>query len=159
MKPKSILTVVLLAFVIASIGFLVAKEAMKGRGGAADPAATAPPTGPATGRKVIACYFYTNVRCPTCRKIEAYTQEAVTGLAAAGKDVPVEWHAINTDEAGNEHYKADYSLVVKSVIVADWRDGKQMQWKNLDKIWELVDDQAAFQKYIREEVAAYVEAP
>jgi len=156
MTAKAIISKLLIAFVLVTIGFALGRETGKTSPAPGDGAAT--PAGPAVGHKVIAYYFYTNVRCPTCRKIEAYTQEAVTGLAAETKAVPVEWHAINTDEAGNEHFKADYSLAVKSVIVADWRDGKQTQWKNLDKIWELVDDPAAFQKYIRDEVAAYVEA-
>ena len=156
MTAKAIISKLLIAFVLVTIGFALGRETGKTSPAPGDGAA--PPAGPAVGRKVIACYFYTNVRCPTCRKIEAYTQEAVTGLAAATKGVAVEWQAVNTDEAAYEHFKTDYSLAVKSVIVADWRDGKQTQWKNLDKIWELVDDPAAFQKYIRDEVAAYVEA-
>jgi hypothetical protein len=71
MKPKTIITFVLLAFVVASVGFLVAKEAMKARGGAADPAATAPPAGPPVGHKVIAYYFHVSVRCPTCPRSRA----------------------------------------------------------------------------------------
>ncbi|MCX5685441.1 MAG: nitrophenyl compound nitroreductase subunit ArsF family protein, partial [Planctomycetota bacterium] len=144
MTAKAIISKLLIAFVLVTIGFALGRET--GRTSPVPSDSAAPPAGPAVGHKVIAYYFYTNVRCATCRKIEAYTQEAVTGLAAATKDVAVEWRAVNTDDAANEHFKADYSLVAKSVIVADWHDGKQTQWKNLDKIWELVDDQAAFQK-------------
>lgn len=103
--------------------------------------------------KVIAYYFYGDVRCATCRKIEAYTGEAIdSGFAAELKSGLLEWHAINTDSSQNEHFLEDYQLYTKSVILSDLHQGKETRWKNLDRIWTLTGDKSDFMKYIQEEV-------
>jgi hypothetical protein len=154
MKAKTVLTVALLVFVGASVAYLAAKEVRR-RGAAAASAADA---GPAD--VVVVTYFYTNVRCPTCRKIEAYTQEAVEqGFAddiAAGRVV---WRALNTDEAAHAHFVDDYGLLAKSVVVSRRQGGKEADWKNLDRIWDLVGDKDAFVSYVRDEVAASLKGP
>jgi hypothetical protein len=114
---------------------------------------------PAAGKhSIVVYYFYGNVRCPTCHKIENYTQEIVASqFAEAIKQGLLEWKPVNTEESGNEHFDKDYELYTKSVVVAEFQNGKQIRWKNLPKIWELVGDKPAFQKYIQDEVAAYIE--
>lgn len=103
--------------------------------------------------KVIAYYFYGDVRCATCRKIEAYTGEAIdSGFAAELKSGLLEWHAINTDSTQNEHFVEDYQLYTKSVILSDIHQGKQTRWRNLDQIWTLTGDKPDFMKYIQDEV-------
>jgi hypothetical protein len=124
------------------------------------------PASPAAGkpaavaaRKVVVTYFHGNVRCATCRRIEAWTEQAVLGSFL--KDIQakrVEWRVINVDETPNQHYLKDYRLYTKSVIVSDVVKGKEARWKNLDRIWNLVDDEAKFKEYIRAEVAAYLKA-
>ena len=37
-----------------------------------------------------------------------------------------------------------------------YRDGKQVAWKNLEKVWSLLGDKAAFQEYITHEVDAFI---
>jgi len=148
-KPKTILGIVLLLFAAASVGVLVAKEMLRGKGDAAGAA-------PADG--IIVYYFYNNVRCPTCHKIEAYAQEAVQdGFAEATRDGRLRWRPVNTDEPGNEHFKKDYELFTKSVVVARIRGGRPTRWKNLELIWDLVGEKDAFLKYIRDEVRPFVE--
>lgn len=112
-----------------------------------------------SGNAITIYYFYTNVRCPTCHKLEKYTQEAVTEyFADLVKQGAVIYKTINTDEKGNEHFLKDYGLFTKSVIVAEEQDGQQKRWKNLDKIWELVGDKDKYLQYIQNEVKAYIEA-
>jgi hypothetical protein len=148
-KPKTILGIVLVAFAAASVGALIAKEMLRDKGAAA---------GPAPGDGVIVYYFYNSVRCPTCHKIEAYTREAVQGgFAEATREGRVRWSPLNTDEPGNEHFKKDYGLFTKSVIVAEIRGGRPARWKNLERIWDLVGDKDAFLAYIRDEVRPFVE--
>jgi hypothetical protein len=36
--------------------------------------------------------------------------------------------------------------------------GKQVKWKNLEKIWERVGDKDAFVKYIQDEIREYLGA-
>jgi hypothetical protein len=112
------------------------------------------------GRSFIVYYFYTNVRCPTCHKLENYTEEAVTGyFADLIKQGVIQYKGVNTDEKGNEHFLKDYELYTKSVIVSEIQDGQQKRWKNLDKIWERVGDKEKYLKYIQDEVKAYIENP
>ena len=50
-------------------------------------------------------YLHGNVRCPTCREIEATSEEAVTsGFAGELKSGQVQWQVINYETPGNEHY-------------------------------------------------------
>ncbi|HUS44550.1 MAG TPA: nitrophenyl compound nitroreductase subunit ArsF family protein [Phycisphaerae bacterium] len=164
MKPRTILTAVLLVFVAVSVGYLIAKEA--GRNPPPGPEDQAPAvsretsdqeTAPASTHKVLAYYFHGNVRCSTCRKIEAYTQEAIEGtLAEALKDGRLEWQVVNVDHPINEHFVQDYQLFTRSVVVVGTRDGKQVRWKNLERIWDLVHDKGAFVNYIQDEVRAYL---
>lgn len=109
------------------------------------------------GHQVVVYYFHGTQRCSNCIKIEAYTKEAVdSAFSAQLRDSVIVWRLVNTDEDTNKHFRQDYQLFTKSVVLSDVADGKQVRWKNLDKIWEYLGDQAAFQAYIREEVAAYL---
>jgi disulfide oxidoreductase YuzD len=103
-------------------------------------------------------YFRTERRCASCRRIEAYTDEAVkSAFERELKDKTMAWEVVNIEERGNEHFVQDYKLYTKSVVVVDVVHGKQTRWKNLAKIWELLDDQAAFERYVQDEVRQYLE--
>lgn len=159
MRPKKIVTALLLAFVAASVVWLVAKEAGAGRGGGPD--ATPAPAGPAVPagapRKVVVYYFHGTARCFTCLKFEEYAgrvlQEDLADALEAGR---LEWRIVDVDEPGNEHFVRDYELAAKAIVVADMRGGKPARWKNLERIWELVQDREAFEAYVRDEVKAYL---
>jgi len=71
----------------------------------------------------------------------------------------VEFHATNIDSSQNEHFREDCKLYTKSVIVADFVDGKQVRWKNLEKIWMLTGNKVEFAKYIQTEVRAFLDTP
>jgi len=110
-------------------------------------------------RQLIAYYFHGNVRCTSCRKIEAFAKEAVTeGFPDALKQESLKWRAVNTDEPENRHFVEDYKLYTKSVVLVDIRDSKTLRWKNLEKVWTLMRDKATFIKYVRDEVSEYLEA-
>ncbi len=171
MKSKHIITGILLLFVIASVAFLVFKESkeepMEGSSDETaidrNPEGTSAPGGiresdksgresGGSGRTVIAYYFLTTKRCPTCRKIEAYTTEAIeTAFARQLELGRLEFHVVNVDEPENSHYIDDYQLTTKSVVLADYRDGEQTRWKNLDRVWQYVGDKQTFMDYIEDE--------
>jgi hypothetical protein len=107
---------------------------------------------------VVVYYFHGNQRCPTCFKLEKYSNEAVqSAFADALKNGKIVWKVINVEEKGNEHYAEDYKLYTKSVIVSVVKNGEEINWKNLDKIWELVPDETKFKEYITKEVRACFE--
>jgi len=111
----------------------------------------------ASVEKVIAYYFYTTQRCPSCKKIESFTAEAIdSGFGAELKSNLLEFHPLNIDEDSNKHFIKDYQLYTKSVVVSRQAGDKQVEWKNLTKIWELLNDKEDFKKYIHDEIIAYL---
>ena len=153
MNPKRIITIALLVFVLASVAYLVATEARKPSTDTADSAVQQ--SGPQ--RQVIAYYFHGNVRCPTCRKIEAYASESIEGAFSDElKSGKLQWRALNIEEPANEHFIADYQLTTRSLVLADMDGTTQRQWKNLDRVWELVGDKPSFVRYVQDEVRAYL---
>ena len=122
----------------------------------ADSTRVAPDT-TASPHRVIAYYFHTTKRCVSCRKIEAYSQEAIeTGFPEDLKSGRLVWRVVNIEEKGNEHFVKDYQLYTKSLILVDERDGKQAAWKNLPKVWEYLNDKAKFVHYVQEETRAFL---
>jgi hypothetical protein len=111
--------------------------------------------------RVIAYYFHGNQRCASCRQIEAYSHTAIE--AAFAKELAsgrLVWRLVNVDEKANEHFVKDYELFTKSLVLVDESDGKQLRWKNLAKVWELLPYKERFFDYVQAEVRGYLtEAP
>jgi hypothetical protein len=109
--------------------------------------------------EAIAYYFHTTYRCASCKKIEAYSKEAIeTGFAEELKSGALKFESINIEEEGNEHFIEDYQLYTKSLIICDMKDGKQVRWKNLNKIWELIGNKDEFVQYVQAEIKTYLKA-
>lgn len=105
----------------------------------------------------IVYYFHGNRRCASCIKIENYTHAAVEeNFASRLKDSSIVWKLVNTDDEANKHFLADYELYTKSVVLSKIVDGKETAWKHLDKVWEMLDDEAEFKKYIATELEAFL---
>ena len=104
--------------------------------------------------KVIAYYFHGTFRCPTCHKLEQYSKEAIENNfkdeLTSGK---LKFEVVNVEDKGNEHYANDYKLYTKSLILSLVKDGKQIKWSNLDKIWEYVGNKQRFIDYVKSGVA------
>jgi hypothetical protein len=119
----------------------------------------AEPDSAALSHRVIAYYLHTTKRCVSCRKIESFTQEAMTtGFPGELKSGRLVWRVVNVEEKGNEHFVKEFQLFTKSVVLVDERDGKQHSWKNLAKVWEYLNDRTRFIRYVQEETRAFVAA-
>jgi hypothetical protein len=194
MKVKSIVTIVLLLFVAASVAYLVLGE-RTGKSeieltpssvaptdpsaGAPDPALAPPaadlsadkpsekrpPTGgsgPVVGTSpetyIVVYYFHGNYRCITCRTIEMYTREAVNEafLKELG-DGSLHIRVLNMQDPANDAYVKDFALEYYIVVLEKVVDGKRIQWKKLERVWDLKEDKEAFKKYVISETRAYLE--
>ncbi len=156
MKMKSLITSILIVFVAASLVYLVVKEA----GSPADLAASAesevaaPPA-----HKVIAYYFHGFQRCKTCLHIEALAKQTIEeSFPQELKDGLLEWKVVNFEEEANTEMASHYELVASSLVLVDFRDGKEQQWKNLEQVWDLAWDDEAFADYVRKETWNYLYA-
>jgi len=109
--------------------------------------------------RVIAYYFHTTYRCASCRTIEANSREAIeTAFADEIKDGRLVWKVVNVEVKGNEHFVKDYGLYTKSLVLVNEVRGKRAQWKNLEKVWQLLQDRDAFLRYVQDETRAYLAA-
>jgi hypothetical protein len=166
MNARRIITIVLLIFVAASVIYLIANEVKSPSRDKAF-ATDAPRDNTAASDSAVALkdktvtvyYFHTTFRCPTCRKIEAMTESTVKNfftreLAAQ----QILWKTVNIELPENRHFADDYKLFTKSVVIVDTVKGKQVRWKNLERIWELVRDEGAFTSYIQNEIRGYLKA-
>jgi hypothetical protein len=160
MKPKSILTAGLLLFVAVSVGVVIGKGTRSPAG--PDGVASSPVNGPGAMRqapRVIAYYFHGEVRCLTCRTIEAYAREAIdTHFADALKSGRLEVRYVDFDQPGNEHFLDDYQLSSSSLVLVDSRGSGSDSWKQLQDVWQLTDDKPAFIGYVKEELAKFLES-
>jgi len=107
---------------------------------------------------VFASYLHGNRRCLTCRKLEAYSEEALrTAFQKELEDSTLIWRTVNYDQKENEHYLKDYNLYTKALVLSRVEDGSEVEWKNLDKIWKLVGDKEEFLKYVKNETRAFLD--
>ncbi len=108
----------------------------------------------AKGAHIVAYYFHGSFRCPTCRKLEEYSKEAIeTNFKDAIASGRLEYKVVNVEDKGNEHYASDYQLYTKALILSLIKDGKETKWINLDKIWEYVRNKEMFIDYVKNGVA------
>ncbi len=119
--------------------------------------AAAPKAEKVASNAVIAYYFHGNVRCYKCTSMEAYADEALkTGFPKDLESGRLIWRPTNIDLPKNKHFVKDYKLVTRSLVLVEAKDGKQVRWKNLPKIWELVGDKDAFIKYVQKEAEVFI---
>jgi hypothetical protein len=148
MKIKHALLMVTAALIAAAALLHARPErtAVEARGAASSPA-------------VIVYYFHVTARCATCRLIETYSKEAVErNFAAEIEAGSVEWRPVNVQFPENRRFVRDYKLFTRSVVLAKMRDGKQVEWRNLEKVWDLVGRKSEFVKYIQANVKEYLGA-
>jgi len=153
MKPKTIVTGLLLAFVAASIAWLVVRE-IQARNEGGEAASKESPS----GVLLTVYYFHATARCLTCNRIEKLTREAVqTGFAEDLQAGRIEVRTLNREEPANKSFVEKYRLATNAVVLVRREAGKPGRWKDLKRIWDLVPDDAAFGKYVQGEIRALLE--
>ncbi len=152
---RLLLVLLVLGVVVASGAPLAWAEPTKD-GAAEKPTLVTPSVHP---RRVIAYYFHTTYRCASCRAIEAYSREAIeSAFAAEIKDGRLVWKTVNIEVKGNEHFVKDYKLYTKSLVLVNEVRGKPTEWKNLEKVWQLLQDKDKFLRYVQDEARVYLTA-
>lgn len=109
-------------------------------------------------KQIAVYYFYGKPRCSTCKKIEKYTREAVSeNFSKEIKSGKVYFQSIDMDKPENKHFVEKYKLYTKAVIISEKIKGKEVKYKNLDKIWTLVNNEKIFKSYIKKEIKSFLE--
>jgi hypothetical protein len=103
----------------------------------------------------VTYYFHPSARCETCLNIEAYSQNAVESWSLNNK-IELAWKALNIDDPSNEHFRNEFDLQFSSLVIAEYRDGKIVRWKNLEEIWNLANDKSKFISYVNNELNLFI---
>ncbi len=106
--------------------------------------------------KVVAYYFLIgSKRCDTCKKIEAWTHKAVESYPAGDA---VEFSLVNADAEANAHFREEFSLGGKAVVVAHYASGERKGWVNCEDIWSWAPEgEAAYIKHIHAAMDAVIQ--
>ena len=119
---------------------------------------TASPVVKEASKKFVVFYFHGNFRCANCKKIEQYSREAIEKYFTEQlKTKALIFNVINIDLSENKHFVEDYKLYTRSLIIAEFKDGKQVKWKNLTKVWDYLNSKDKFYEYVRSEIQKYLE--
>ena len=105
--------------------------------------------------KVVAYYFRGTFRSPACRHLESYCREAVeTNFQAALASGKLEFQVVTLGDKGEGYYAGYYKIYARTFILSLIKDGKEVKWKNLDRIDGFVNDREGFSDYVKSEIAA-----
>ncbi|TWT74588.1 hypothetical protein Pla123a_34120 [Posidoniimonas polymericola] len=147
MTAKKLVASGLLLFAAASVVVLVGREV---RAPTADDAARMTEQLPDNG--LVVYYFHGDTRCHTCRNIEGYAYEAVqAAFADELAEDQLQWKVVNYEQPENSHFVTEYDIVAPTVVLVRTANRERAEWRNLDRVWELVDDHGGFTEYVQSE--------
>jgi hypothetical protein len=161
MNPKNAVSTALLLFVGASIVVLAAKSLRpQAEAEARQEAVAAALEASAPTDGIVAYYFYSNTRCPTCQRIESHAHEALTtGFPAAMQEGRIQWRTLNYERLENMGHARRYQIAMPMVVLASLENGAEKDWKRLDRVWEFTGDREAMIAYVQAETQTMLTAP
>ena len=151
MKHKDSITFFLLLFVAFALGFMLGRETQPRS--AAGQTQNVPKK---VETRYVVYYFFNGKRCVTCRNIENYTQQVVVeDFARALAEQRITFFPVNVDEERNKHFIDEFKLTNKSVVLTEYKKGKCVKFKILQKVWELANTKNLFEQYVHDEITAF----
>ena len=151
MNAKYAVNTVMLLFIFGSVGYALFLGDPSGSDGTplVRPAEELIPIVEGVEPNWAVYFFYNDVYCDTCEKLEGYAVEIVKSryseLLASGV---LGWRSLDMTLPANEHYAVEFKLFSKSIVLVELEDGEVLRWQNLEEIWDLVHDKDAYGEYI-----------
>lgn len=113
---------------------------------------------PATGDHIRVTYFHYQLRCPACEIIEILARKTVERVfgdhVAQGL---IQFQTLNVDTPENRIYQEQYRLTAPSVVISLYKNGKERTWRNLERVWDLYEDEKAYEHYLVENINSLLE--
>ena len=114
----------------------------------------------APSQQIIAFYFHGSVRCRTCQRIEMLAKETIENNFETDLNAKrLVFKPVNYDLPENAHFLKDYELSRPSLVLVRSDNGKDAKGTLLGKTWDLIEDEAEFNRYIETEVAKSLRSP
>ena len=60
------------------------------------------------------------------------------------------------EESANDHFVGEYEITSSALVLVDTQNGEEQEWRNLDRVWELVGDELDFKAYVEAEALAFL---
>ena len=157
MKTKTIIPVVVLAVVVVAVGVWVIKKSGPTKAIGLGEAVARQGTNTSADRirpdGVVVINFHGTMRCRTCLRIGELAKKTLDEeFTEAQKVGKVYWEHVNYQEPANAHFVKDYELVNPTILLTQWKDGKEVKWNRLDGVWDLAEDEPTFRAYVAESV-------
>ena len=107
--------------------------------------------------KVIAYYFSGTFRSPSCRHLEKNCREVIEAnfkdALASGK---LEFQVVILGDKGEGYYANYYKIYARTLILSLVKNGKETEWKNLDRVGEFFDNREGFSDYLKKEINIFL---
>jgi hypothetical protein len=136
---KNIVTIFLLAFVLAALGFWGVKSYVDSQKEDSQ-----------ISKVRTVYYFHGNKRCRTCNNMENYTKTAIkSSWPKLIKDGTLVVLSVNVDKAENEHFVKEFDLKSKVVVLTVPDKNGKIKFKKLTEVWTHVRSKEKFINYIK----------
>lgn len=153
---KKLLTNLLLAFVLISVGFSLGKhsvisQTMNSEMPAASNGGTVLPE-----RLVKIFYMHATFRCMTCNGIENRARQLVEReFSEPWKSGKILWEEVNFQK--NTVLATKFDVTASSIVVAVMQGNEIMEFRRLDEVWPLLEKPAEFDVYVVDAVKKALE--
>ena len=167
MNIKAFARIVLIAFVGMSLVFFVRRQfishnplrpsSVPGASASLHSEKAAPQSSVAANTRVAAYYFHPHQRCSACRHVEAVAEQTIRRSFSdqLGRNEIV-WCSIDVQEPANRHFASDYDIYWSTLVLVKFRDGSQVEYKNLKRAWQFQENDTALAGYVTAEVKSYL---
>ena len=106
--------------------------------------------------RVVVMYFHRTNRCPTCRKMGSYSEEAVAAnYGQQLEEGTVAFYYVDFQNPRNGTLVKRYGISGPALVVAKVANSQVVDSTNLKDIWAKAPDKRGFVAYVQENVAAY----
>lgn len=144
-KIHHIITKLLIAFVLISIGFILGKNSR----------VDSSSTEIGSGTYIEVYYLHTTFRCVTCNTIESMTKELLDKKYSSQiDDGRIKWSSVDFQE--NEKLAEKFKVVSSCVVVANIKDGVVTDYKRLDDVWTKMKNKHEFDTYVSSAIDSYL---
>lgn len=156
-SPKIVLTILILLLLLGSVIYAFSSKSSTETDQARHKSY---PAVAGTSPEFGVYYFYNDIYCTTCERLEGYAYDALlnhyTDELEAGTLV---WKSLDMTDPAQEQMVLDFALFSKSIVLVAFEEDSITRWENLKDIWDEVHDQEAYTNYIVTELEQFMEHP